>query len=253
MPAAAAHAYLGAAEGPPLLRARLPAGRHHRDAPLRRVAAPRRASRCRSIPPAMFWAARRSASRAADDVVVVSGDYKLAPDPTCAPFEPVRCDDVRHRVHVRPADLPLGASAATSSSRCSTGGRDNRATGHASVMFALCARQGAAHRSPGSCDADRCRADLPHGAIERINEAYREAGVALPPMQPVASCARGHRLARRAGRRAAVGAGLAVAAALRRLLATAFASGWMAIRGARAGARTSTAASRSPITPTGRR
>src|SRR5207247_7405306 len=25
-------------------------------------------------------------------VTVVSGDYKLAPDPTCAPFEPVRCD-----------------------------------------------------------------------------------------------------------------------------------------------------------------
>ncbi len=25
------------------------------------------------------------------EVWVVSGDYKLAPDPTCAPFEPVRC------------------------------------------------------------------------------------------------------------------------------------------------------------------
>ncbi len=27
-----------------------------------------------------------------DGVWVVSGDYKRAPDPTCAPFEPVRCD-----------------------------------------------------------------------------------------------------------------------------------------------------------------
>src|SRR5581483_3703330 len=25
------------------------------------------------------------------EVWVVSGDYKLAPDPTCAPFEPLRC------------------------------------------------------------------------------------------------------------------------------------------------------------------
>jgi putative mRNA 3-end processing factor len=25
------------------------------------------------------------------ETLVVSGDYKLAPDPTCAPFEPVRC------------------------------------------------------------------------------------------------------------------------------------------------------------------
>ena len=27
-----------------------------------------------------------------DGVWVVAGDYKRAPDPTCAPFEPVRCD-----------------------------------------------------------------------------------------------------------------------------------------------------------------
>src|SRR5215468_1061983 len=28
----------------------------------------------------------------AGEVWVVSGDYKLDPDPTCDPFEPVRCD-----------------------------------------------------------------------------------------------------------------------------------------------------------------
>jgi hypothetical protein len=44
-------------------------------------------------------------------VWVVSGDYKTDPDPTCAPFEPVRCDVLRHRVDVRPADLPLAAAA----------------------------------------------------------------------------------------------------------------------------------------------
>src|SRR5215471_635498 len=27
-----------------------------------------------------------------DEVAVVSGDYKRAPDPTCAPFEPIACD-----------------------------------------------------------------------------------------------------------------------------------------------------------------
>ena len=49
----------------------------------------------------------------AGGVWVVSGDYKRAADPTCAPFEPVRCDIFVTESHVRAADLPLGRDRAT--------------------------------------------------------------------------------------------------------------------------------------------
>ncbi len=39
-------------------------------------------------------------------VWVASGDYKLDPDPTCAPFEPVRCNVFITEI-LRPAHLPL--------------------------------------------------------------------------------------------------------------------------------------------------
>ena len=42
-------------------------------------------------------------------VLVVSGDYKVEPDRTCAPFEPVRVPRLPHRVHLRPAHLPMEA------------------------------------------------------------------------------------------------------------------------------------------------
>ena len=45
-----------------------------------------------SIPPAMFWARRRSGWRMRRMLIVASGDYKREPDPTCAAFEPVACD-----------------------------------------------------------------------------------------------------------------------------------------------------------------
>ena len=44
--------------------------------------------------------------------VVVSGDYKRRPDPTCAPFEVVRCDAL--------------ITEATSRCRCTAGGRPRR-------------------------------------------------------------------------------------------------------------------------------
>ncbi len=46
----------------------------------------------------------------AGEVWVVSGDYKTEPDPTCAPFEPVRCDTFVTESHLRAADLPLAGT-----------------------------------------------------------------------------------------------------------------------------------------------
>src|SRR5258708_4153643 len=41
------------------------------------------------------------------EVWVVSGDYKLDPDPTCAPFEPVRCHTFITQLTFGPAIYPL--------------------------------------------------------------------------------------------------------------------------------------------------
>ena len=45
-----------------------------------------------SSPPAMCWDRRRSCSNIGGERVVVSGDYKRRPDPTCAPFVVMPCD-----------------------------------------------------------------------------------------------------------------------------------------------------------------
>ena len=42
----------------------------------------------------------------AGEKVVVSGDYKRRPDPTCAPFEPVPVRHLHHRGDLRAAGLP---------------------------------------------------------------------------------------------------------------------------------------------------
>ena len=50
--------------------------------------------RARRLPSgrAMCWARRRSQVEHQGQCIVASGDYKRAPDPTCAAFEPVKCD-----------------------------------------------------------------------------------------------------------------------------------------------------------------
>ena len=84
-------AYLTSSEGLGVLRSRLaPEARRERPAMRRARHDPRR-PRLASIPPATSSARPRSASSIGGEVWVVSGDYKTEPDPTCAPFEPVRC------------------------------------------------------------------------------------------------------------------------------------------------------------------
>jgi len=61
----------------------------------------------------------RSRVSCKDTRIVASGDYKDAPDPTCAPFELVPCDVFHHRGHVWPAGV--------SSRQCR--GRDQEAVG----------------------------------------------------------------------------------------------------------------------------
>jgi putative mRNA 3-end processing factor len=164
----------------------------------------------------------------AGEVWVVSGDYKLDPDPTCVPFEPVRCDTFvsestfglpvyRWR---RPDEIFAGVNAWW---------RGNAEEGRASVIFGYAF--GKAQRILASVDAS-IGPIIVHGAVETLNRGYREAGVALPETRRVADGDEKSSFART----------LVVAPPsaqstpwLKRFgeYSDAFASGWMAVRGAR--------------------
>ena len=112
--------------------------------------------------------------------VVVSGDYKRRPDPTCAPFVPVPCDifiteatfglpvfrhpDTRseidrllHRLHAEPDRCVLvGAYALGKAQRVIT---ELRARGHGDPIYY-------------------------HGALERLCRLYEEWGVELGDLRP---------------------------------------------------------------------
>ncbi|HWB99783.1 MAG TPA: ligase-associated DNA damage response exonuclease, partial [Bryobacteraceae bacterium] len=164
------------------------------------------------------------------EVWVVSGDYKLAPDVTCTAFEPVRCHTF---VTESTFGLPIfrwpeeaGILAAIRS-----WWRANQEAGKASVLFAYA--PGKAQRVLAGLAA---AGPLPgpiymHGAVESVNAIYRAAGVALAETSYAGALA---------GAEAKVSLILAPPSAtgspwLRRFgeISTAFASGWMRIRGTR--------------------
>lgn len=161
-------------------------------------------------------------------VWVVSGDYKLAPDPTCAPFEPLRCHTL---VTESSFGLPIyrWQSPQQLAAEIDAWWSENAAAQRCSVLY--CYALGKAQRilamlgvQPGPV--------LVHGAIESINRVYRTAGVALPPTQ----------LATELADRAAAARALVLAPPsasgttwTRRFgdFASGLASGWMQVRGAR--------------------
>ncbi len=161
-------------------------------------------------------------------VWVASGDYKLEPDPTCAPFEPVRCD-----VFITESTFGLPvyrwAPPAEVAGAIDTWWRANAEAGRASVLF--CYAFGKAQRIAASVDAS-IGPIVVHGAVEPLNAAYRASGVALPPMHRVAEIDD-----KAVFRRALVLAPPSAAGSswMRRFgdYADAFASGWMTLRGAR--------------------
>jgi putative mRNA 3-end processing factor len=162
------------------------------------------------------------------EVWVVSGDYKIEPDPTCAPFEPVPCHTF---VTEATFGLPIyrWPSEAAVLEDVHSWWRSNREAGRASLVFAYAL--GKAQRLLAGLDAS-AGAVYTHGAVEKRNEAYRAGGIRLTPTQPVASRAPG----------AAWGDALVVAPPSARntpwqrkfgAASTAFLSGWMQVRGTR--------------------
>jgi putative mRNA 3-end processing factor len=161
-------------------------------------------------------------------VWVASGDYKLAPDPTCAPFEPVRCDVF---ITESTFGLPIYRWCRDDELFADINGwwSRNVLAGRSSVL--ACYSFGKAQRILGGVDPS-IGPIIVHGAVEPLNRAYRAAGVALPPTRMVAEVKDPADLKRAL----VICPPSAVASPWMRRFGdaqTAFASGWMQLRGAR--------------------
>ena len=162
------------------------------------------------------------------DVWVVSGDYKTDPDPTCTAFEPVRCGTF---VTESTFGLPIyrWPPQAEVLDDINVWWRANRAAGRATLLFGYAL--GKAQRLLAGLDPG-IGPILTHGAVERLNARYREAGISLPATTYAGSM----------DRKADFSSAIVVAPPsadgsiwTRRFgpHATGFASGWMLVRGAR--------------------
>jgi len=159
---------------------------------------------------------------------VVTGDYKLQPDPTCAPFEPVRCD-----VFVTESTFGLPVyrwpSPAAVAAEINAWWQANREAGRTSVLFAYAL--GKAQRLAAMLDP-AIGPIIAHGAVMKMVEQYRASGVRLPPIDRVPP------RARRVGDGRAMVIAPPSAAGSRWLrvfgeTSAAMASGWMMLRGVR--------------------
>jgi putative mRNA 3-end processing factor len=163
------------------------------------------------------------------EVWVVSGDYKREPSSTCAPFEPLRADTF---VTESTFGLPIfrWAPERLVFDSINAWWQSNAALGRACLLYGYAL--GKAQRLLAGVDGG-IGPIYTHGAVERMNDVYRESAVALPRTVPVSTLpargvswsgalivappsAHGSVWSRRFGE-----------------ASTAFASGWMRVRGAR--------------------
>jgi putative mRNA 3-end processing factor len=168
-------------------------------------------------------------------VWVVSGDYKSEPDLSCEPFEPIRC-------HVFISECTFGLpvyrwpAPGDVFAEILSWWQANRSEGRVGLLYAYAL--GKAQRlMAGLVAAAGGEQGLPgpiytHGAVETMNRAYRATAIELPATTYVAD----------AGPAAEWSTGLVIAPPsahgtpwARRFgpASTAFASGWMRLRGTR--------------------
>lgn len=162
------------------------------------------------------------------EVCVVSGDYKLQPDPTCTPFEPVRCHTfVTESTFGLPLyrwDRPEEVFA-----EINQWWINNQNNGSASLLLGYTI--GKAQRLLSSVDSS-IGPIFAHGAILNACRAYRACGVKLPELKSVMEADPKHDWSRAliVAPPSALGSTW-----LRRFgdVSTAMASGWMRVRGIR--------------------
>lgn len=162
-----------------------------------------------------------------DEVWVVSGDYKRAADPTCEPFEVIPCTTF---ITEATFGLPVyrwqpSEQVAQDIFEWWTGDPERP-----SLLF--CYAFGKAQRVLAELSKFTNRTVYLHGAVMRLTELYREQGIEMVPTQAVSDFPRGHDfrgeliIAPPSGHRSTW---------MKRfkLPQTAFASGWMQVRGNR--------------------
>jgi putative mRNA 3-end processing factor len=161
-------------------------------------------------------------------ITVVSGDFKVAADPTCEAIEPLRCDTF---ISECTFGLPIFRWPHSNEvlREIESWWLANRDQNRTSILFAYAL--GKAQRILAGLNAE-IGPILTHGAVEKINRCYRTAGVALPGTRPIGEL-----------ENSTLPAGALVIAPpsadnslwMRRFphRSRAFASGWMRIRGNR--------------------
>lgn len=162
------------------------------------------------------------------EIWVISGDYKLTPDATCPAFEHVKC---HHFITEATFGLPIYRWPPTEQTfeDVNSWWRRNIERGKASVLFAYAL--GKAQRVMSGIDRS-LGPIFTHGSVERLTEAYREAGVDLPPTIYAGSVTSKKEFT---GSLVIAPPSAQASTWLRRFgpQSTAFASGWMMVRGAR--------------------
>lgn len=164
----------------------------------------------------------------AGEIWVVSGDYKVERDRTSEAFEPVRCHTF---VTESTFGLPIYRWQPQPEvfSQIDSWWRGNQTAGRASVLFAY--SLGKAQRVIAGVDPS-IGPIFCHGGVQKMNEVYRESGVPLPETHYAGDVERGYDWSR----------ALIVAPPscngsiwMRKFspASTAFASGWMRVRGTR--------------------
>jgi putative mRNA 3-end processing factor len=162
------------------------------------------------------------------EVWVVSGDYKTDPDPTTTPYEAVRCHTFVTEstfglpIYRWPPQLEVLRDI-------NAWWRANQLAGKASLLYAYAL--GKAQRLLAGLDP-QSGPILTHGAVERMTAVYRMAGVSLPQTTHAGAVDRRADLSR-AIILAPPSADGSVWTRRFGAHATAFASGWMLVRGAR--------------------
>ncbi len=164
-----------------------------------------------------------------DGVWVVGGDYKRAADPTCEPFELVRCDTF---ITESTFGLPIYRwdPAAAVIGEILEWWRANDAQGKTSVLF--CYTIGKAQRVLAELSQHTDRPVLVHGMMLGAIDVYREAGVTLLPVRAATERPRGTSFA---GELVLAPLSARGTPWMRRLgdVSDAFASGLMRVRGVR--------------------
>lgn len=220
------HHYLAAAAGGPVYRTRLGPDAHLHLLPYGEPVAVN-GVRVSLHPAGHVLGSAQVRLELAGEVWVVSGDYKLDPDPTCEPFEPLRCHTF---ITESTFGLPIYRWPTLADVFADVNGwwRANAEAGKVSLLYGYAL--GKAQRLLAGLDPSVGAIYL-HGAVDRLTTAYREAGVSLPETQ-YAAPVRGFDWSR----------ALVVAPPSAHqtpwtrkfgTVSTGFASGWMTIRGTR--------------------